>query len=287
MISDLFWPDGKTESPRPLYVMNSPDEIIAEIISLLTFDSVNAAALTCAQFARVVRRLAINIADKNAKFCCGSYRLSDHSSHCRFESMTLPNGTLHGAVKICRDMSDPSGAPTKRDVVLFRVEYVLGTPTYWRALDTLRAEVPISSDNLFDYTWGHMTSPYYVTCDDVGGSGEICANVRIGKRKYLSCDQVGPTDYWRTKNGMLCEVTDFAPDIMPPAQFLADGNICLGAVEVWGRQVLCAAIKKWSSESAIRHRPPTFFENDRGLAAIIRDSLPGMRGRGSPIWAPK
>lgn len=261
----------------------TPDEIVAEIITYLPFDSVNTAARICAQFARVVSRMAIGIANKNAKYCCGCHRLADRSVEGFFQSWLLPNGKPHGVMELFQTGFDPvQDRHVRTD--LFRVTYVLGIPTYWR----LREPDTRYCHRL--YKWGHMSSPYYVDGDYVDGSGEVCANIQIGKHEYLSCDEIRAPICWQTRDGKLYRAANFvAADrtpILPPAKLVVDGKMCLDAVESWGRQILCAAIKRWPNLK-LRDRYPAFFEDDQRLAAVIRGSFPGMSGLNSPIWAPK
>lgn len=231
-------------------MQNAPDEIISEIIGHLDFGAINPFARAYRQATRLTTAVAVKIADKNSKV----------DSFLRYDPLTcvslrrLPNGILHGTAQFNRD-----------DTISFRVDYDRGTPTYWRAVDN-RGDVD-------QYTWGHMSLPYYVHSYESDGSGMwTSARVRVGKRKYIVCYRVGPSEYWKNDDS---RAVDFAPAVPPPKIFLIDGNICVHKVEVWGRQIMY--------HSARTTRPPTIFDGREELANLIREICPGVR---SLFWTP-
>lgn len=262
----IDFPAGHTNSMQSV-----PAEIFDKIVKRLDFDAVNPFARSHKRAAEAVSKVAIRIAGKNAKYEFECVEIDDDDIFIMTHAM--PNGVPHGLKELYRDRS-----------TCFRVSYMLGKPTYWRA-------VYEDGNGCFcDYTWGHMSSPFYVNSgesDSLGDSATTHVCVKIGKRKFLTCAVTGGrTNIWKVLDKGGRTSVRFTSKVPSPELLVANGNISLPDVTRWGNGVLYHALKTWP-DIKLHHRPPIFFGDEEEIAELIHEHFPGMDGLGSPIYRPK
>lgn len=228
-----------------------PDEIISEIITHLDFFAVNSFARSCQRHARLAAKSALQIADKYV--WNSDDNTSDSAGNCvDINSRYLPNLVPHGRINFRYELG--SG--------IFRIDYVLGVPTYWRAID---------DDGCAE--WGYAMSPYYIEArneDDFPGS---LARMMLTDNMSARCYRHDKTIIYGPAELLLGH--DCVIDTPSPASFVVDGDINLAEVEAWGGRVFQHMRSTWPDVKLTNHIIRAFDGEPKILKAIL-ENCPGI-----------
>lgn len=234
-----------------------PEEIIEEIAIRLPFEAVNSFARTCLATARVVSRVAVNIADRHAVFdhrhFDDRFKADDGIDDLVVVSHKLPNGVPHGNISFIEYRT-----------TLLRVTYQLGRPTYWRSTD---------ADG--DCFWGHVLTPFYVI-SQTDDFSRMHAQLKIDGDHTVTCARVGSTVIQKIIDAEDVILRELPSDLPPPATMHADGNICLEEMNLWGNRII-AYIRAHgiiSPDTKILLEPPFMPQGTEMFADFVASQCP-------------
>lgn len=250
-----------------------PEEIIFEIVDWLPFEACHPFALTCAHFAEIIAC--------SAEYIAGGYAACNRYSHkggfdIDFTEIhvyidKLPNGALHGDVGF-----HVGGSPR------FIIQYVLGEPTYWLAVE--------END---EYKWGHALSHFYIENTSALTFSGATVRANINSKITIVSYKIAPPQVWveerdelyieivgdySDKTKSIIDAVDstlLTSQIEPPKMMVVDGKICLPAVEMWGSRVL-NHMRTIHPGVKVTQPGVKLFEGSPSLAKIVLEHCPDL-----------